>query len=251
MSTVLDVRGVSSFYGRIQALDEVSLHVDEGEIVALIGANGAGKTTLLRTISGMMHAQAGEVVFDGRDVTRRNAERIVGMGISHVPENRQVFGTMTVDENLVLGAYRRYRKAGKAAVESDTARVFEVFPILDERRSQLAGTLSGGEQQMLAIARGLMARPTLMLLDEPSLGLAPLIVKELFAVIDRLRSEGVTVLLVEQNAHAALNLADRGYLLEVGSVVLEGTAAELLSDERVHAAYLGGAGDGPAGAPER
>lgn len=240
MSTLV-VSGVSSYYGRIRALEDVSLEVREGEIVALIGANGAGKTTLLRTISGMMRPRLGEVTFDAEVVTRMGAERIVARGMSHVPENRQLFATMTVDENLVLGAYRRYRKAGKATIEADMAKLFEIFPILEARRHQQAGTLSGGQQQMLAIARGLMAKPKLMLLDEPSLGLAPLVVKELFGIIRDLRRDGVTVLLVEQNAHAALKLADRGYLMEVGKVVLEGTAADLLEDDRVHAAYLGGA----------
>ncbi|GBD84969.1 high-affinity branched-chain amino acid transport ATP-binding protein LivF [bacterium BMS3Abin02] len=240
MSTLV-VSGVSTFYGRIRALDDVSLEVGEGEIVALIGANGAGKTTLLKTISGMMRPRTGEVTFDGQPITRITAEKIVARGISHVPENRQLFSTMTVDENLVLGAYRRYRKVGKATVAADAEKLFGIFPILSERRNQLAGTLSGGQQQMLAIARGLMADPKLVLLDEPSLGLAPLVVKELFEVIRGLRDGGVTVLLVEQNAHAALKLAGRGYLLEVGKVVLEGAATDLLEDDRVHAAYLGGA----------
>jgi len=237
----LVVSEVSTFYGRIRALDAVSLEVGEGEIVALIGANGAGKTTLLKTISGVMRPRTGEVTFDGQPITRVAAERIVARGISHVPENRQLFSTMTVDENLILGAYRRYRKVGKATVEADAEKLFGIFPILSERRNQLAGTLSGGQQQMLAIARGLMADPKLVLLDEPSLGLAPLIVKELFEVIRGLRDGGVTVLLVEQNAHAALKLASRGYLMEVGKVVLEGAADDLLKDDRVHAAYLGGA----------
>jgi len=243
MST-LSVAGVSSFYGRIRALDGVSLEVGEGEIVALIGANGAGKTTLLRTVSGMMRAREGEVKFDGERITRLGAERIVARGMSHVPENRQLFSTMTVDENLVLGAYRRYRRAGRDAIDADMEKIFDIFPILKERREQQAGTLSGGQQQMLAIARGLMAQPKLMLLDEPSLGLAPLVVKELFGIIRKLRDDGVTVLLVEQNAHAALKLADRGYLMEVGRVVLDGAAEDLLEDDRVHAAYLGGAAGG-------
>jgi len=239
--SALVVSGVSTYYGRIRALEDVSLDVGEGEIVALIGANGAGKTTLLRTISGIMRPRTGDVTFEGESIARIGAERIVARGISHIPENRQLFSTMTVDENLVLGAYRRYRKAGKATIEADMEKLFGIFPILKERRHQLAGTLSGGQQQMLAIARGLMAKPGLILLDEPSLGLAPLVVRELFEIIDRLRSDGVTVLLVEQNAHAALKLADRGYLMEVGNVVLEGAAADLLEDDRVHAAYLGGA----------
>lgn len=241
MSAGLQVSAVSSFYGKIRALDGVSLTVEPGEIVALIGANGAGKTTLLRTVSGMLRAKEGRVTFDGQDVTRLGAEKVVALGMAHVPENRQVFATMTVDENLDLGAYRRRRRDGRTAVDADRDQVFEIFPILEERRHQRAGTLSGGQQQMLAIARGMMAHPRLMLLDEPSLGLAPLVVRELFAIVQRLRAEeGMTVLLVEQNARAALRLADRAYVLEVGRVALEGSAADLAADERVRAAYLGG-----------
>lgn len=241
MSAGLQVSAVSSYYGKIRALDGVSLTVEPGEIVALIGANGAGKTTLLKTVSGMLRAREGRVIFDGQDVTRLGAEKVVSLGMAHVPENRQVFATMTVDENLDLGAYRRHRRDGRAAVEADRDQAFSIFPILKERRHQRAGTLSGGQQQMLAIARGMMAHPRLMLLDEPSLGLAPLVVRELFAIVQRLRAEeGMTVLLVEQNARAALRLADRAYVLEVGGVALEGSAADLAADERVRTAYLGG-----------
>lgn len=241
MSAGLEVSGVSAYYGKIRVLEEVSLRVEPGEIVTLIGANGAGKTTLLRTVCGMMRARGGRVTFDDKDATRLGAERLVAQGMAHVPENRQLFDTMTVDENLVLGAYRRYRRAGRSAIEKDLDAVFEIFPILRERREQQAGTLSGGQQQMLAIGRGLMARPRLMLLDEPSLGLAPLVVRELFAIIARLRDEdGMTVLLVEQNARAALKLADRAYVMEVGCVAFDGSADDLLADERVLAAYLGG-----------
>ena len=241
MSAGLEVVGVSASYGKIRVLEGVSLRVEPGEIVTLIGANGAGKTTLLRTISGMMRAREGTVSFDAEDATRLGAERLVARGMAHVPENRQLFGTMTVTENLMLGAYRRHRQAGRSAIDKDVKAVFEIFPILRERREQRAGTLSGGQQQMLAIGRGLMARPRLMLLDEPSLGLAPLVVRELFAIIDRLRTEeGMTVLLVEQNARAALKLADRAYVMEVGTVAIHGRAADLLADERVRAAYLGG-----------
>jgi branched-chain amino acid transport system ATP-binding protein len=241
MTAGLEVTGVSAYYGKIRVLEEVSLRIEPGEIVTLIGANGAGKTTLLRTVCGMMRARGGSVTFDGKDATRVGAERLVAQGMAHVPENRQLFDTMTVDENLVLGAYRRYRRAGRSAIDKDLDAVFEIFPILRERREQQAGTLSGGQQQMLAIGRGLMARPRLMLLDEPSLGLAPLVVRELFAIIARLRDEeGMTVLLVEQNARAALKLADRAYVMEVGCVAFDGSADALLADERVLAAYLGG-----------
>lgn len=237
---MLQVEAISSYYGQIQALKEVSLVVNQGEIVALIGANGAGKTTLLNNVSGLMHPARGKIIFNGQDITQRSPVRIVSEGISHVPEHRQLFGTMTVHDNLLLGAYHRYRQTSKEALAEDIGRVYDIFPILDERRRQLAGTLSGGEQQMLAIGRGLMARPKLMLLDEPSLGLAPLIVKELFRIISTLREEGQTILLVEQNARAALKLANRAYVIETGRVALEGDAQELLADERVQSAYLGG-----------
>ncbi len=237
---LLELRGVSSYYGQIQALKEVSLHVNAGEIVALIGANGAGKTTLLNTISGLLQPREGTIWFAGRNISRLSPAQIVSLGISHVPEHRQIFGTMTVYDNLLLGAYHRYRRDGKQAVLRDMEWVFEIFPVLRERREQLAGTMSGGEQQMLAVARGLMARPRLMLLDEPSLGLAPLIVRELFRVVAELREEGQTILLVEQNARAALRLADRGYVLENGRIALEGTAESLLHNSDVQMAYLGG-----------
>ncbi|MDQ4074773.1 MAG: ABC transporter ATP-binding protein [Chloroflexota bacterium] len=237
---LLELQSVSTYYGRIQALKGVSLHVDEGEIVALVGANGAGKTTLLKTISGLLHPASGQIRFEGKDITYASPAEIVQVGISHVPEHRQVFGTMTVRDNLLLGAYQRYWRVGKQAVERDLERVYSIFPVLRERRKQLAGTMSGGEQQMLAIGRGMMARPKLMLFDEPSLGLAPLIVKDLFRVIADLREEGMTILLVEQNARAALRLADRGYVLETGEVALSGEADDLLSDKRVQEAYLGG-----------
>ncbi len=236
---MLEVRNVSTYYGQIQALDDVSLKVREGEIVTLIGANGAGKTTLLNTICGLLHPRSGQIIFNGQPITRRPAERIVGLGISHVPERRQVFGTMSTLDNLILGAYHRYGKEKKQAIQKDMDFVFEVFPILKERQKQAAGTLSGGEQQMLAVGRGLMSKPKLLLLDEPSLGLAPLLVREIFRIIGELREHGTTILLVEQNARAALRIADRGYVLETGKVVLEGLAQELLADERVQRAYLG------------
>jgi len=239
---LLEVRNVSTFYGQIQALKGVSLEVAEGEIVALIGANGAGKTTLLRTISGLLHPREGEILFDGRSIQGMFPEQIVALGISHVPERRQIFGTMSVLDNLILGAYHRFRREDQKAIQRDLEFVFEIFPILKERQQQLAGTLSGGQQQMLAVGRGLMARPRLLLLDEPSLGLAPLLVRELFAVVAELREHGTTILLAEQNARAALRVADRGYVLEVGHTVFQGTAQELVHDEMVQKAYLGGRG---------
>jgi branched-chain amino acid transport system ATP-binding protein len=237
---VLEVRQVSTYYGRICALDSVSLKVEAGEIVCLIGANGAGKTTLLNTISGMTPARKGDVVFEGRSIVRAPAEHIVALGVSHVPERRQVFGPLTVVENLLLGAYSRAGRENRAAIRQDIERIFTLFPVLAARSRQLAGTLSGGEQQMLAVARGLMARPKLMLLDEPSLGLAPLIVQEIFRILADLRRAGTTILLVEQNARAALRLADRGYVLENGRVALSGSAAELMNNAELQRAYLGG-----------
>ena len=238
--TLLKLENVNTYYGQIRALKDVSLFVEEREIVALVGANGAGKTTLLNTISGLLTARAGHVTFEGATITKESAAKIVGSGISHVPEHRQVFGDLSVHDNLLLGSYHRYRAVGRAAVDQDIDWVYSIFPRLAERATQLAGTMSGGEQQMLAIGRGMMARPKLMLLDEPSLGLAPLIVKDLFAVIASLRDEGMTILLVEQNARAALRLADRGYVLETGTVQFDGSAKELLADPRVQEAYLGG-----------
>ena len=237
---LLTLNNVNTFYGQIQALKDVTLEVNAGEIVALVGANGAGKTTLLNTISGLLPAKSGTIQFDNQSLNQKSAAQIVKAGISHVPEHRQVFGDMTVHDNLLLGAYQRYRKVGMKKVEADIDWVYDIFPRLKERREQFSRTMSGGEQQMLAIGRGMMARPKLMLFDEPSLGLAPLIVKDLFEVISNLRSEGMTILLVEQNARAALRLADRGYVLETGSVELEGEATALLSDDRVQKAYLGG-----------
>ncbi|NDJ34568.1 MAG: ABC transporter ATP-binding protein [Chloroflexi bacterium] len=237
---MLSIDDLSSYYGQIQALKGISLAVEQGEIVALVGANGAGKTTLLNSISGLMQPREGCITFDGHDITHKSPVDVVKLGISHVPEHRQLFGTMTVQDNLLLGAYHRRRQASRKQLEDDIAAICAIFPILAERKNQLAGTLSGGEQQMLAIGRGMMAKPRLMLLDEPSLGLAPLIVKSLFEVIATLREDGTTIVLVEQNARAALRLADRAYVLETGKVVLEGAADDLLQDERVQATYLGG-----------
>ena len=235
--SLLQIQDVAVYYGGIQALKGVSLHLDVGELLAIVGANGAGKTTLLRTVSGVLRAGSGSIRFDGRDVTRLPPHAIVGLGIAHSPEGRQLFGGLTVVENLRLGAVQR---SDRAAVEHDFEYVFELFPILRERRQQRAGTLSGGEQQMLAIGRALMARPRLLLLDEPSLGLAPLLVERIFDVIARLKSERVTLLLVEQNARMALEVADRAYVMETGRIKLTGSAAELAANPDVERAYLGG-----------
>jgi branched-chain amino acid transport system ATP-binding protein len=237
---LLEVRNINTYYGNIRALKDVSLAVDEGEIVTVIGANGAGKTTLLNTISGVLHASGGELLMESQSITRLSTDKIVRLGISQVPERRQVFSTLNVLDNLLLGAYLRHSRESKEEIRKDLDFVFEIFPVLKERQGQMGGTLSGGEQQMLALGRGLMARPRILLLDEPSLGLAPLLVREIFRVAGELREHGTTILLVEQNARAALRLADRGYVMETGSVVLEGPSEELLADERVQEAYLGG-----------
>jgi len=236
---MLRIKNLESGYGSLKVLRRISMHVSPGEIVAIIGANGAGKSTLLNTISGQLAARAGEIVFKGEGIGRLPPEKIVFMGCSLVPEGRQVFAPMSVRDNLVLGGYVQYRRQGMDAVEGDLEKVYGLFPLLRERQSQLAGTLSGGEQQMLAIARALMARPSLVMMDEPSMGLAPIVVKGIFQAIGRLREEGNTVLLVEQNARAALRVADRGYVLETGKLVLEGKASFLLGDREVQRAYLG------------
>jgi branched-chain amino acid transport system ATP-binding protein len=236
---MLRVRNLDVAYGRLGVLRRVSLHVNAGEIVTLIGANGAGKSTLLRTVAGLTRARAGEILFQGRDVRSLPTERRVAMGCSLVPEGRQVFPAMPVKENLLLGATVRQRRGGRHEAREDLERVYGLFPVLRERRRQLAGTLSGGEQQMLAIGRALMARPSLVMLDEPSMGLAPLVVRSIFDIVARIRAEGATVLLVEQNARSALKIASRGYVLETGRIVLEGTADELLANRDVQRAYLG------------
>ncbi len=233
--SLLEVTDLEVAYGQIQALKGISLEVAEGEVVAMLGANGAGKTTLMRTLSGLIPPKAGRIVYRGEEVTHLGADRIVRLGIAQSPEGRRVFGTLTVSENLGLGAYTR----PPDEVEGSRKQVYELFPRLYERRTQLAGTLSGGEQQMLAIGRALMARPRLLLLDEPSLGLAPLLVKGIFKALEDIRDTGVTILLVEQNARMALRLADRGYVLEVGTIVHEDAAAALLASPEVQAAYLG------------
>lgn len=236
---MLRLEQVSAYYGHVHALRSVSLEVAQSEIVAVIGPNGASKTTLLNTISGIVPARSGQILFEGRPITHLSPERIVRLGVSQVPERRQVFATMSVLDNLLLGAYHRYRRDGRRRIERDLEFVFETFPRLKERARQAAGTLSGGEQQMLALGRGWMARPKLLLMDEPSLGLAPLVAREIFRVSALLREQGTTILLVEQNARAALDLADRAYVLESGQVVLAGPSRELAADERVQAAYLG------------
>ena len=236
---MLEIVKISTYYGYVQALKEVSIEVRDGEIVSIIGANGAGKSTLLNSISAIVPPRSGQILLDGKDITRLPVEAIVGMGISQVPERRQIFSTLSVYDNLFLGAYLRLRKGKKREVSDDLEYVFNLFPILRERRGQLAGTLSGGEQQMVAIGRGLMARPKALLLDEPSLGLAPLLVKEIFRVLLQLRQEGTTILLVEQNARAALELSDRAYVLETGRIELSGASKELISNEEVKKAYLG------------
>ncbi|MBI3321758.1 MAG: ABC transporter ATP-binding protein [Candidatus Omnitrophica bacterium] len=228
---------VEAGYGPTSCLNGVSLEVAQGEIVALLGANGAGKSTTLMALSGLMEIRSGTIIFQGTRLNGLPPERIVGLGISHVPEGRRILSSLTVLENLTLGAYRR---RDLAAIRADFDRVFALFPILAERRRQLAGTLSGGEQQMLAIGRGLMARPTLLLLDEPSLGLAPKLVHTIFETITRINRDGVTLLLVEQNARLALQIAHRGYVLETGRIVLTDTAASLANNPQVKSAYLGG-----------
>jgi branched-chain amino acid transport system ATP-binding protein len=236
---MLRIKNVESGYGRLKVLKKVTIHIRAGEIVTIIGANGAGKTTLLKTISGLIRARAGEILFDLADIGKLPPEKIVFLGCSLVPEGRQIFAPMTVRENILLGAYPQYRKRRGEEVRGDLDRIYGVFPRLRERERQLAGTLSGGEQQMLAIARALMARPKLIMMDEPSMGLAPMIMKDIFTIVTRIREEGNTVLLVEQNAKAALGIADRGYVLETGRIIMEGTAEDLLSNREVQRAYLG------------
>jgi branched-chain amino acid transport system ATP-binding protein len=234
---LLEVTDLATHYGPIQAIHSVSLEVHPGELVAIVGANGAGKTTLLRTLSGVQPASGGTIHFDGEEITRLPAHRIVARGICQVPEGRQVFAPLSVEDNLRLGGYSQRRDG--AWVAQKIAEVYALFPILHEKRGQLAGNLSGGQQQMLAIGRALLGRPRLLLLDEPSMGLAPLLVEEIFRVVRELHEAGTTVLLVEQNANAALQIADRGYVLETGKVVTSAPAAALLEDETVRKAYLG------------
>ncbi len=234
---MLEIRNLVCCYGKIAAVKGISLSVKDGQLVALIGANGAGKTTTLRSISGLLPPASGQILFDGRDITRASARDILSLGIAHAPEGRRVFPQMTVQENLEMGAYLR---SEEREIAQDMARVFEQFPRLAERRAQVAGTLSGGEQQMLAIGRALMSRPKLVMFDEPSLGLAPNIVERTFAIIQEIRASGTTVLMVEQNAYAALDMCDYAYLLESGSLALEGSGQQLIANPHVREAYLGG-----------
>ena len=235
--SLLEVKDLITEYAGIPALKGISFEVKEGEIVALIGANGAGKSTTLMTISGVLKPSRGEIVFDGKEIQGLSPHEIVNLGVLQCPEGRRIFTRMTVEENLLMGYYS-LRNEGKPA--EAMRRVFKLFPVLEERIHQIGATLSGGEQQMLAMGRALMAKPKLFLLDEPSLGLAPLLVEKVFETIERIHSEGTTILLVEQNARAALSMADRAYVLEVGNIVMEGTGQQLLRDERVRKAYLGG-----------
>jgi branched-chain amino acid transport system ATP-binding protein len=236
-SVLLNIENLHTYYGHIHALKGLNLQVNQGEIVTLIGANGAGKSTTLRTISGLIRAREGRVELGGSNITAYPAHRIVEAGVSHAPEGRQIFSTLTVNENLNMGAYTL--GGDRNAIETNRKRVFRLFPRLEERKNQLGGTLSGGEQQMLSIGRALMARPRLILLDEPSLGLAPMLVRLIFNIIREINQEGMTILLVEQNARAALKIAHRAYVLETGRVVLTGQAAEMLENESVRKAYLG------------
>lgn len=234
---MLKIEDINVYYGNIQALKGVSLSINEGEIVTLIGANGAGKSTLLKSISGLLKPKQGKIIYEGDSIGGKAAQSIVKMGISHVPEGRRVFANMTVEENLQLGAYLRKDKAG---IKQDMEKVYELFPRLLERLKQQSGTLSGGEQQMLAMGRALMAKPRLLLLDEPSMGLAPLLVKQIFHIIEEINKTGTTILLVEQNANLALSIADRAYVVETGRIVLSGKSEELTASEEIKNAYLGG-----------
>jgi branched-chain amino acid transport system ATP-binding protein len=237
VTAVLEIRNIHVYYGDMQALKGLSMEVREGEVVALVGANGAGKTTTLRTVSGLLRPRTGEILFEGRPIHRIPPHEIVELGISHVPEGRQLFPMMTVEENLLLGGHiKRVRGSRREMLEKE---IYPLFPRLKERANQLAGTLSGGEQQMVAIARGLMSRPKLLILDEPSLGLAPVVVQEVFHTVQRIREQGVTVMIVEQNVTQTLRLADRAYVVENGQVVMSGKSTDLLNDEHVKMAYLG------------
>ena len=234
--SLLEVKDLVVSYGGIEALKGISFSVRQGEIATLIGANGAGKTTTLRAITSLVPVQKGTIIFDGEDITHLDTQKIVERGIALVPEGRRVFANLTVLENLRIGAYLR---KDKAQIEKDIKYIYSLFPRLEERSWQLAGTLSGGEQQMLAVGRAMMTKPRLIMMDEPSLGLAPLVVKDIFAIVKRLREEGITILLIEQNANAALNAADYGYVMETGSITLEGSGQDLLTNKSVQEAYLG------------
>lgn len=233
---LLNVKNINVYYGVIQAIKDVSFEVNEGEIVALIGANGAGKTSIMKTISGLIHSQGGAIEFDGKDISKLSAHKIPGLGLVQVPEGRRVFTEMTVLENLEMGAFLRKDKDG---IQEDLEKIYQRFPRLKERKNQLAGTLSGGEQQMLAMGRALMAKPKLLLLDEPSMGLSPILVSEIFDIIKKINADGVTVLLVEQNANKALSIANRAYVLETGKITISGDAKEVANNPKVREAYLG------------
>ena len=233
---MLEVKGLQVYYGVIQALKDVSFEVNQGEVIALIGANGAGKTTTLHTVTGLLPAKAGSIVFEGVDITKVPAHKIVEMGIAHVPEGRRVFADLSVYENLIMGAYTR---KDKKEIAANLENVYKRFPRLKERRTQRAGTLSGGEQQMLAMGRALMSNPKMIVMDEPSMGLSPIFVNEIFDIIEKVSASGTTVLLVEQNAKKALSIADRAYVLETGKIVLSGDAKELMNDDSIKKAYLG------------
>lgn len=233
---MLEVKDIEVYYGMIQAIKGISFEVNEGEVIALIGANGAGKTTTLHTITGLLSPKKGSVIFEGQDITKVPAHKIVSLGMAHVPEGRRVFAELSVYQNLKMGAYTR---KDKAEIEETLQMVYKRFPRLEERKNQLAGTLSGGEQQMLAMGRALMSRPKIIVMDEPSMGLSPILVNEIFDIIKEVSASGTTVLLVEQNAKKALSIADRAYVLETGKIVLEGDAKELLNDDSIKKAYLG------------
>ena len=236
MSTFLNVENIQVYYGAIHAIRGVSFHVNEGEVVTLIGANGAGKSTILKTVSGLLRPKSGSITFDGTDITQIPPHKLIPMGLAHVPEGRRIFQQMTVEENLEMGAFTQ----PKAGVAEDLEKVFKLFPRLQERRRQIAGTLSGGEQQMLAMGRALMSHPKLLMLDEPSMGLAPILVEQIFDIIRSLHRTGTTILLVEQNAQMALSVADRAYVLETGEITLTGTGDELIHSDDIRKAYLGG-----------
>lgn len=236
---MLFVENLNVYYGGIQALKGVSIEVKEKEIVTVLGANGAGKSTLLMTISGILPSRQGRIAFDGKEITKKSASHIVRAGISQVPEGREIFKSLSTLDNLLMGTFHHYRQSQKKSIEEDLDRIYHLFPILEQRRHQRAGTLSGGEQQMLAIGRGLMARPRLLMIDEPSLGLAPLIVETIFGILKELKKQNIPLLLIEQNAKAALKIATRGYIMETGTITLEGKSEELLENPRVVSAYLG------------
>ena len=236
MSTMLKVENINVYYGAIHAIKDISFEVNEGEVVTLIGANGAGKSTILKTVSGLLRSKTGSITFEEGDISHLAPHKVVNLGLAHVPEGRRVFTRMTVEENLEMGGYTR----PNGEIDASIAAVYEQFPRLKERRKQVAGTLSGGEQQMLAMGRALMSKPKLLMLDEPSMGLAPILVEQIFEIIQSLHKAGTTILLVEQNAQMALSVADRGYVLETGKIVTTGTGAALLEDESVKKAYLGG-----------